>query len=216
VNLPPIPSHILKYIKDAAQGTGLPISIVAAQNYVESGYGSNLGPSSAGAEGPWQFEPGTWGGLTTKPFSSANNWDDSTPVYVAYMNQLLKQEHGNVRDTLAAYNAGPGNKQAGYGYADRILGLAGQATNLQVATGSDTSSATGGLGGILSIPSDIVNFFKDADSFVLKLHWLFEPSSWLRIGSFFIAIIFLVGAIIIFTRADEKIGSVPLPMPVPV
>jgi hypothetical protein len=216
VSLPPIPSNILQWIKDAAQGTGLPISVVAAQNYTESDYGRRLGPSSAGAEGPWQFIPGTWGGLTTKPFSSANNWADSTPVYVAYMNQLLKQEHGNVRDALAAYNAGPGNLQAGYGYADSILGLAGQSTNLTAATGSDTSQSAGGLGGILSIPGDIVNFFKDADSLVLKLHWLFEPSSWLRIGSFFVAIVFLIGAIIIFTKADEKIGSIPLPMPVPV
>jgi hypothetical protein len=59
VSLPSVPQDIVKYIQEAAQGTKLPESVVAAQNYAESGYGTNLGPSSAGAEGPWQFEPRT-------------------------------------------------------------------------------------------------------------------------------------------------------------
>lgn len=35
-------------------------SILAAINSVESGFGANTGPSSAGAEGPMQFIPSTW------------------------------------------------------------------------------------------------------------------------------------------------------------
>jgi hypothetical protein len=133
------------------------------------------------------------------------------------MNQLLAEEHGDVRNALAAYNAGPGNLSAGYGYADSILSLAGQSPNVQVGAdqaGVPTTTAAGS--GILSWPGQITGFFSDADTFVTKLAWIVEPGSWLRIGSFFLAMILLIGAIVIFTHADEKIGSLPMPMPVPV
>src|SRR5271166_1970050 len=113
--LPAIPAAILQYIQEAAKGTGLPQSVVAAQNYTESAYGANEGPSSAGAEGPWQFLPSTYAG-TGEPAGTETNWADSTQAYITYMNSLLKQENGNVRNALAAYNAGPGNLAAGYGY----------------------------------------------------------------------------------------------------
>jgi hypothetical protein len=215
VSPPPVPANIAPFFQAAAKATGLPVSVVAAQNYTESAYGTNQGPSSAGAEGPWQFLPSTFGGLGF-PLSKITDWAISTQAYIKYMSELLQQEHGNVRNALAAYNAGPGNLSAGYGYADSILAMAGQSNSITTGTSTAASTASGGLGGILSIPGDIVNFFKDADSLVLKLHWLFQPSSWLRIGSFLVAIVFLIGAIIIFTKTDEKIGSVPLPMPVPV
>lgn len=45
--------------------------------------------------------------------------------YVVYMRELIGSE-GSLRNALAAYNAGPGNLPAGYGYADTILSAAGQ------------------------------------------------------------------------------------------
>lgn len=217
MSLPPIPGNILQYIKQAASGTGLPESVVAAQNYTESGYGANEGPSSAGAEGPWQFLPSTFGGLGF-PASGISSWPTSTDAYIKYMNQLLADEHGNVRNALAAYNAGPGNISAGYGYADHILSLAGQSPNISVGadqSGVPTTTNAGGSG-ILSWPGQITGFFGDANTFVTKLAWIVEPGSWLRIGSFMVAILLLAGAIIIFTHADEKIGSLPMPVPIPV
>ena len=217
MTLPPIPGNVAPFIKEAATGTGLPESVVAAQNYTESGYGSNEGPSSAGAEGPWQFLPSTFQGLGFS-LSGITNWNTSTQAYIKYMNQLLASEHGDVRNALAAYNAGPGNLQAGYGYADTILAEAGQNPNVKVGADSastPTTTAAGGSG-ILSWPGQITGFFSDADTFVTKLAWIVEPGSWLRIGSFLLAMILLVGAIVIFTHADEKIGSLPMPMPVPV
>jgi len=215
MSLPPIPGNILQYIKQAASGTGLPESVVAAQNYTESGYGANEGPSTAGAEGPWQFLPSTYGELGF-PASGITSWPTSTNAYIKYMNQLLSEEHGNVRNALAAYNAGPGNISAGYGYADSILSLAGQSSTIKVGadtSGVPTTTDTGGSG-ILSWPGQITGFFGDADTFVTKLAWIVEPGSWLRIGSFMVAILLLAGAIIIFTHADEKISTIPIPIPV--
>jgi Transglycosylase SLT domain len=222
-SLPPIPSNIAIYIQQAASGTGLPESVVAAQNYVESSYGSDAGTSSAGAEGPWQFLQSTWSGLTSLPFSDASNWADSTPVYITYMKQLLQEENGNVANALAAYNAGPGNLAAGQGYASEILSLAGQSPNVTVSTaggstsgsGATTTSATSGL---FSWPSEITGFFTDAKTFVDALLWIVNPASWLRIGSFFIGGILILFAIWIFTKvgSDDPLIKMPSTIPVPV
>jgi hypothetical protein len=58
-----VPSFLLPIYSAAAQqyqlGPAGP-SILAAINEIESGFGANLGPSSAGAEGWMQFMPSTW------------------------------------------------------------------------------------------------------------------------------------------------------------
>jgi LysM repeat protein len=125
-SLPGVPGVAAYYIRQAAKATGIHVRVVAAQNYVESSYGENIGPSSAGAEGPWQFEPYTWPSYSPAPFSLATNWSASTEAYINMMRQLLRWSGGDVRMALAAYNAGQGNWQAGLGYADEILSIAGR------------------------------------------------------------------------------------------
>ena len=124
-SVPGVPSVAAFYIQQAASATGMPYAVVAAQNYVESSYGQNMGPSSAGAMGPWQFEPYTWPSYSSAPFSEATNWSVSTQAYISMMKQLLHWSGGNYRMALAAYNAGQGNWQVGAGYADTILSRAG-------------------------------------------------------------------------------------------
>lgn len=58
--LPPSPAYLALYRKAAATCPGLPWTTLAAIGQVESGHGRNDGPSSAGAEGPMQFEPATF------------------------------------------------------------------------------------------------------------------------------------------------------------
>ena len=112
------------YLQQAAQGTGLPLSVVRAQVQVESG-GQSGAISPAGAEGPYQFMPSTWATLGF-PAGQEFNWATSTHAYTSFMRLLLAWSGGNIRQALAAYNAGQGNWQAGLGYADQILSMAGQ------------------------------------------------------------------------------------------
>lgn len=112
------------YLQQAAQGTGLPLSVVRAQVQVESG-GQADAVSPAGAAGPYQFMPSTWATLGF-PAGQELNWGTSTHAYISFMRLLLTWSGGNVRQALAAYNAGQGNWQAGLGYADQILSMAGQ------------------------------------------------------------------------------------------
>lgn len=219
MSLPAVPQGIVKYIQQAAQGTKLPESVVAAQNYTESGYGSNLGPSSAGAEGPWQFLPSTYTGLGFSQ-STINDWSDSTSAYVKYMNQLLKEEGGNVRDALAAYNAGPANKSAGYGYADSILSLAGQSSQITVQTSDSAQTDTGsslnplsGITGLVSSVTEIASVFKDLDTIVLDI---LNPSFWLRIGAFLAGVFFLITGIWCLIHASDNSPLVPQNVPIPV
>jgi soluble lytic murein transglycosylase-like protein len=117
------PSSVTGYIQQAAHGTGLPESVVAAQIEVEANYQSGA-ISPVGAEGPYQFMPSTWATLGF-PAGQEFNWATSTHAYITFMRLLLAWSGGNVRQALAAYNAGQANWQAGLGYADHILSMAG-------------------------------------------------------------------------------------------
>lgn len=116
-----VPKGYRSWVSTASQQTGLSSSIVAAQINMESGFDPNA-TSPTGAEGIAQFEPGTW-----KSYGKGSAYDPNKalPAYIKMMNTLLAQYNGNVRDALAAYNAGSGNLSAGYGYADAILAKAG-------------------------------------------------------------------------------------------
>jgi len=119
------PSSATGYIQQAAQGTGLSESVVAAQVQVESNYDPGA-ISPAGAEGPYQFMPSTWATLGF-PAGQEFDWATSTHAYISFMRLLLAWSGGDVRQALAAYNAGQANWQAGLGYADQILSMAGHA-----------------------------------------------------------------------------------------
>lgn len=55
------PEHLV--MQQVSNQTGIPWQILAAISKVESGFGANMGPSSAGAVGYCQFMPGTWAGV---------------------------------------------------------------------------------------------------------------------------------------------------------
>jgi soluble lytic murein transglycosylase-like protein len=53
-------SQLRSYYLEAQRLYGVDASYLAAINFIESKFGRVNGPSSAGALGPMQFEPGTW------------------------------------------------------------------------------------------------------------------------------------------------------------
>lgn len=119
-----------------ASETGIPQSVIAAQAQAESNFDATA-VSPTGAEGWLQFEPATYDTYAAQAgVQPGSEFDPASEakVYPIFMKSLLDQEHGNLRDALAAYNAGPGNLSAGYGYADSILSAAGAPNNLTVAS----------------------------------------------------------------------------------
>lgn len=137
-----VPAKYVSLVQQAAQGTGLPAAVVAAQIEEESGFNPNA-LSPTGAQGMFQFEPGTYKDFGT---GSPDNPSDEVLAYIKYMNALLKEEGGDVSKALAAYNAGPGNLAAGAGYAAKILANAKAAAGLTVKGGSGTAAGGGATG----------------------------------------------------------------------
>jgi hypothetical protein len=154
-------------INNAAISTGLPCEVVRAQLQAESGGKLGL-TSSANAQGPWQFLPGTYSGLGCKP-GGINDPAAATDCYVKYMQQLLRQFNGSIRNALAAYNAGPGNVSAGLGYADSIL-AASKTPGSATSSGASTSSGDTGASTTSLIPGiSVTDLVKSAIDQVLKM-----------------------------------------------
>ena len=185
-----VPGAYDSWVSQAATGTGLPASVVAAQINLESGF-NPAALSPTGAMGIAQFEPGTYAaeGGRGSAFDPANELQP----YIKLMSSLLRQYRGNMRDALAAYNAGSGNLAAGYGYADTILA---KAKEPQGATAGGGSSGGGGGGGLLSWPGEVIVFFSSADRSIGQLSQvalaLFQPSTYIRLAIGGFAVILLI------------------------
>lgn len=158
-----VPSAYVPMVKYASQHTGLAYQIVACQAYVESGFNANA-VSPAGAEGWLQFEPGTFAAYGHgSPF---NVWDE-TYAYVNFMNVLLHWSGGDVQKALAAYNAGQFNWQAGIGYANEILAMAGSSSSISVK--APPGQKTSELAFVPSISPDDWSYYIDRATFHLSV-----------------------------------------------
>lgn len=206
-----VPAQYQGYVTAAAKKLGIPAAVVAAQIQLESDWNPDA-KSSAGAEGIAQFEPGTfkaYGPAGGSPY----NVPDAFAAYTAYMADLLKQEGGDVRRALAAYNAGPGNLGAGYGYADTILSRAktGDVTAAGGSGGTSTQpSSDSGSGGLLSIPGDVIKAFTQwHDSMVSTATFLqvfFQPSTYVRAGAAVGGSILIIFGVVALGLAAKKEG----------
>ena len=88
----------------------LPPGLVPAVAQVESGNrqydaNGNVITSSAGAVGIMQLEPATAADLGVDPYDEEQNLAGGTK----YLEQLYRRFGGDLTNTLAAYNWGPGN-----------------------------------------------------------------------------------------------------------
>ena len=95
-----IPANYLADFKAAGTRYGIPWTVLAAIGAVESGFGQDDGPSSAGALGPMQFEPPAWalygdGGNIMDP-------DDAIPAAARLL--IASGAPGNLQQAIFAYN----------------------------------------------------------------------------------------------------------------
>ncbi len=144
-----IPAALLSLFQQAsaASSCGVPWTLLAAVAHTESDFDPTV-TSSAGAEGPFQFEPGTFaaydrptptgGAVPPSPFDPA----DATYAAARYLCSLGIV--ANPTSALVAYNCGnpgPACQAASAGYASQVLATAASYTaSGGTGTGTGTSS----------------------------------------------------------------------------
>jgi murein DD-endopeptidase MepM/ murein hydrolase activator NlpD len=103
----------------AGSAYGIPWEVLAAINKIESNFGRNMGPSSAGAVGWMQFMPDTWlrWGTDGDGDGIADPWDPEDGVYSAARYLAAAGGAADIRRSVFAYN------HANW-YVDDVLELA--------------------------------------------------------------------------------------------
>ncbi len=106
------------YFHQAAMRFHVPIALLEAIAFVESDYGTNDGPSSAGAIGPMQFEPATWQIVSQNlGYSTADIWHPQPAIMGAAW--LLAQDGATTSTGLSAAIFAYNHSAA---YVNQVLG----------------------------------------------------------------------------------------------
>lgn len=136
---PPAPSlrdrdRLQRLWRAAGETYDVPWSVLAAINAIESDFGRNMGPSSAGAIGWMQFMPSTWErwGVDADGSGVADPWNAEDAVYSAARYLAAAGASHDIARAVFAYN------HAGW-YVDRVLRLAAvvEAEGTQLIFGLD-------------------------------------------------------------------------------
>ena len=103
----------------AGQAYGVPWSVLAAINKVESNFGQNMGPSSAGAIGWMQFMPDTWArwGVDANGDGIADPWNAEDAIYSAARYLAASGAATDISSAVFSYNHAQW-------YVDEVLQLA--------------------------------------------------------------------------------------------
>ena len=112
-------STLLGLWQKAGAEYGVPWSVLAAINKVESNFGRNMGPSSAGAIGWMQFMPATWmeWGVDANGDGIADPWNASDAIFSAARYLAAAGASTDLYRAVFAYN------HAGW-YVNEVLQLA--------------------------------------------------------------------------------------------
>jgi membrane-bound lytic murein transglycosylase B len=97
-------SFLTLYQAAAATCSGLPWPVLAAIGQVESGHGTNTGPSSSGAMGPMQFLPSTFAAYAVDGDNDGDKdiWDPADSIYSAARYLCANGAGGGPRALYAA------------------------------------------------------------------------------------------------------------------
>jgi murein DD-endopeptidase MepM/ murein hydrolase activator NlpD len=90
----------------AAAAYGVPWQVLAAINKIESNFGQNMGPSSAGAIGWMQFMPDTWlrWGVDADGNGIADPWSATDAIFSAARYLAAAGGQANISRAVFAYN----------------------------------------------------------------------------------------------------------------
>ena len=113
--------QLLALWQQAGSAYGVPWEVLGAINKIESAFGRNMGPSSAGAVGWMQFMPSTWArwGMDADGDGLANPWDPEDAIYSAARYLAAAGAQSDLSRAIFAYNHAQW-------YVDDVLELAAQ------------------------------------------------------------------------------------------
>jgi soluble lytic murein transglycosylase-like protein len=112
------PLRLLGWYRAAQRRFHVRWQLLAAVNFVESAFGKVRNASTAGAQGPMQFEPSTW-----HAYGLGGNIDDPHDAILGAANYLAANGGArHERDALLHYNHSPLYVDAVERYANRIAG----------------------------------------------------------------------------------------------
>jgi murein DD-endopeptidase MepM/ murein hydrolase activator NlpD len=98
--------QLLQLWQNAGQAYGVPWNVLASINKIESNFGRNMGPSSAGAIGWMQFMPSTWErwGTDADGNGVADPWNPVDAVYSAARYLAASGAGADIRRAVFSYN----------------------------------------------------------------------------------------------------------------
>lgn len=116
VGPPAAPLRLLLWYRTAQQRFRVRWQVLAAINFVESAFGRVRNSSTAGAQGPMQFEPGTW-----RAYGLGGDIHDPRDAILGAANYLAANGAArHERNALYRYNPSPLYVDAVERYANRI------------------------------------------------------------------------------------------------
>jgi Transglycosylase SLT domain len=113
---PEPPARLLAHYREAQRRFGVGWPVLAAINFVESGFGRMRNSSAAGAQGPMQFIPTTWAA-----YGLGGDVDDPHDAILGAANYLhANGAPGRLRNALYRYNPSDLYVNAVLAYTERI------------------------------------------------------------------------------------------------
>ena len=149
--------ELLTLWKNAGESYAVPWNVLAAINKIESNFGRNMGPSSAGAIGWMQFMPSTWirWGTDADGDGIADPWNPVDAIYSAARYLAASGASGDLRQAVFSYNHADwyvndvlslAQLYAGSGGSADLAGSADSAARPASPRSRSTSSSPGWLG----------------------------------------------------------------------